>query len=66
MHITVNGEPVELPQGATILEYLEKRGYTPAAVVVERNRDIVPAAHFGATILKEGDVLEVLHFVGGG
>ena len=66
MRITVNGEAVELPEGATLLHCLEQRQCNPAAVVVERNRDIVPAERFGEVRLEEGDALEILHFVGGG
>ena len=35
-------------------------------VVVELNRDIVSREAHGSTLLKEGDALEIVHFVGGG
>jgi thiamine biosynthesis protein ThiS len=38
----------------------------PDRVAVELNRDIVPRDRWAATLLKEGDRLEVVHFVGGG
>jgi thiamine biosynthesis protein ThiS len=35
-------------------------------VAVEMNREIVPRAQWQATALKDGDRLEIVHFVGGG
>jgi thiamine biosynthesis protein ThiS len=35
-------------------------------VVVERNRSVVPRQRFAAELLADGDVLEIVHFVGGG
>ena len=66
MHIIVNGEEILLSEGSSVKACLEARGLNPAVVVVERNRVIVPAANFADTMLEEGDVLEILHFVGGG
>ena len=56
MNITVNGEITVCNEGATLLE----------KIVVERNRDIVPAGTFAETALQDGDTLELLQFVGGG
>ena len=66
MQITINGEGVEVPQGISLLACLELRELNPTVVVVERNRAIVPADGFSTTLLEEGDILEILHFVGGG
>ena len=45
---------------------LREREHDATAVVVEHNGRIVPAADFAATALNEGDVLEIVQFVGGG
>ena len=66
MRITVNGEQTDMPDDVTLLACLELRGLNPATVVVERNRDIVPADTFADVRLAPGDTLEILHFVGGG
>ena len=42
------------------------RNHHPEKIVVERNRDIVPAGTFAETALQDGDTLELLQFVGGG
>ena len=35
-------------------------------LAVERNGNIVPRARYGETVLEDGDVLEIVRFVGGG
>lgn len=66
MRIIINGQDTEVRDGHTVLSLLQDRGLDPDRVVVERNREIVPGAAFGDTVLAEGDRLEVLAFVGGG
>jgi sulfur carrier protein len=65
MQVNVNGEPRELASGATVANLLALLG-VQGPVAVERNREIVPRAHHAATELRDGDQLEVVHFVGGG
>ena len=62
MNITVNGEITVCNEGATLLDLILR----PEKIVVERNRDIVPAGTFAETALQDGDTLELLQFVGGG
>ena len=38
----------------------------PDRVAVELNREIVPRDRWSETLLKDGDRLEIVHFVGGG
>ena len=52
--------------GRTLEEYLNEQGYDARRVAVERNDEIVPKAQYGETILKDGDTVEVVSFVGGG
>jgi sulfur carrier protein len=66
MEICVNGEKEFLPQSATIADVLAARGNDVNRVVVEINGGIVPRENFAETPLREGDALEVVHFVGGG
>ena len=65
MNITVNGEITVCNEGATLLDLILRLGLSPE-IVVERNRDIVPAGTFAETALQDGDTLELLQFVGGG
>ena len=62
----VNGRTVALPAEISLGEFLEKEGYDPPKVAVERNGRIVPKKAFAAEILAEDDNLEIVSFVGGG
>ena len=66
MKVKINGEDEEIAAGLSLGGLLEQLQLRPARVVVERNRDIVPRDAYGATMLAEGDTLEIVHFVGGG
>jgi thiamine biosynthesis protein ThiS len=66
MKIKINGEEKQIAEGLSINALLESLQIRPGRVVVERNRDIVQRDSFGATMLVEGDALEIVHFVGGG
>ncbi len=66
MVVTVNGEGREVPEAITVRGLIELLGLTDGPVAVERNGDVVPRAEHTSTALRAGDVLEVVHFVGGG
>ena len=63
--IKVNGVSVDLA-GKTLAEYLETTDYHPKRIAVERNGDIVPKTQYSETVLQDGDVVEIVSFVGGG
>ena len=63
--ITLNGAP-HRSGAATIAELVRELDLTPEKVAVERNGEIVPRSTLGEAALAEGDVLEIVHFVGGG
>ncbi len=66
MTLTVNGQKREVREGSSIAEFLAALGFGSERVAVERNRQVVPRAEHAAVTLKEGDELEIVHFVGGG
>ncbi|HYY25223.1 MAG TPA: sulfur carrier protein ThiS [Candidatus Udaeobacter sp.] len=66
MKIHINGKEKEITDGLSIARLLEELQIRPGRVVVELNRDIVSREAHGSTTLKEGDALEIVHFVGGG
>lgn len=55
-----------MTEGLTVAELLRELGLDFRQVAVERNREIVPRARHGETVLADGDQLEVVTFVGGG
>ncbi|MCI1008030.1 sulfur carrier protein ThiS [Pseudomonas oryzihabitans] len=66
MQILLNGEFLELPDGATVADLLVRLDLTGRRVAVERNLDIVPRSQHATTALADGDRLEVVHAIGGG
>ena len=66
LRIEVNGEPREVPDGASVAQLLGLLGLAAPKVAVERNLEIVPRSAWDATQLAAGDRLEVVHFIGGG
>ena len=49
-----------------IQEFLRTLGIDPGRVAVELNLDILPKTEYATTTLREGDKIEIVHFVGGG
>jgi thiamine biosynthesis protein ThiS len=66
MKIRINGEDKEIAEGLSIARLLEELQIRPGRVVIEYNRNIVSREAHGSTLLKDGDALEIVHFVGGG
>ncbi|BCR05949.1 thiamine biosynthesis protein ThiS [Desulfuromonas versatilis] len=66
MNITVNGKSRALEAALTVEQLLESLGLETERVAVELNRDILTRSRFAETSLSDGDVLEVIQFVGGG
>ncbi len=61
----MNGEKAVIGP-MSLLAYLEQINIDPKRVAVELNLDILPKADYGTTLLNDGDLLEIVHFVGGG
>ena len=63
--LKINGQAVEAA-GITIEEYLNKENFDAHKVAVEVNEEIVPKSKFAEVILRNGDVVEIISFMGGG
>jgi sulfur carrier protein len=66
LQVTINGEIREVPPDLTLAELVRHLGLTEGPVAIERNRQVVPRAEHGNVAVEAGDVLEIVHFVGGG
>ena len=66
MDMTVNGKTETVKDGLTLAGYLAGRNLNPDSLVVELNLAVVPREQFTACVLKDGDCLEIVRFVGGG
>ena len=62
----LNGKPIQIAPGETLLSLLETLGHKPARVAAELNGAIILREHFATTCLHDSDTLEVVCFVGGG
>ena len=62
----MNDEPRALPEGATVADLVAALELGPRRIAVEVNRAIVTRAAYPSTTLHDGDVVEVIQFVGGG
>jgi thiazole synthase len=65
INLTVNGAARRAPSG-TVADLVRSLELDPAKVAVERNGEIVPRSTLAQAALHDGDVLEIVHFVGGG
>lgn len=66
MLLRINGEHKELPQLDSLAALVEHLDMKADRLAIELNRDIIPRDRWASTPLKEGDSLEIVHFVGGG
>ena len=66
MRIMLNGKQAEFDDGLTVQGLLDMRGVSAAQVAVEINCSIVRREQFAEQGVHEGDVVEILRFVGGG
>ena len=63
--VKINGEILDIC-GMSVSEYLKTTSYDITRIAIECNGDIVPKSKYDETILKDGDSVEVVSFVGGG
>ena len=63
--VKVNGTELDIA-GKTVSEYLSSTNYDSKRIAVERNGDIVFKSQYDVAVLRDGDNLEIVSFVGGG
>ena len=66
MNIHLNGEPRQLQPSLTLIELLAAEGLAERRVAVEINGDIIPRSQHANHQLQDGDVVEIVHALGGG
>jgi sulfur carrier protein len=66
MKIQLNGAERLVQEPCTVEQLLEQAGIKEETVAVEVNLEIVPKGQRQGRGLKEGDVVEILRFMGGG
>ena len=66
LRITLNGELYELDGPISVADLLVKLAIDPRRVAIEHNLEILRRPLFGDTIVRDGDRIEIVNFVGGG
>ena len=66
MKLKVNGKNEDMQNGTTVEAYLASKGIQPQTVAIEINMNVIEKKNYAFTKLSDGDVLEVVRFVGGG
>ena len=66
VQVRINGKDRDVDEGHTIRSLIESLELHPSLVVVELNREILSRDAYGGVPVQEGDVIELVHFVGGG
>ncbi|MDR3512287.1 MAG: sulfur carrier protein ThiS [Caulobacteraceae bacterium] len=66
MRLTINGEERAFSGVADVAALVAALGLDARKVAVERNLEIVPRSVYAATVIADGDRIEIVHFIGGG
>ena len=66
MRVQLNGEARDFRDGVTVHDLVVELGLTQRRIAVEVNRDILPRDAYAQRRLSDGDVIEIVHFIGGG
>jgi thiamine biosynthesis protein ThiS len=64
--LTVNGEARGFAGPMSVMGLVQALGLDIRKVAVELNREIVPRSTYAQAVLRQGDVVEIVHFIGGG
>lgn len=66
LRIQVNGQPREIADNLDLSQLIASLNLKPEQIAVELNQTVVRRVQWQATILREDDKVEIVHFVGGG
>ena len=64
--IKLNGKERKVSPGTTVEQMLLAEGFTLQRIAVERNGEILPKSEYASVVTADGDIFEVVNFVGGG
>ncbi len=66
VRVIINGEPREVSDTLTLSELVHELALAPERLAIEHNREVVRRSEWQNVQVKEGDRIEIVHFVGGG
>ncbi|MFT5206763.1 MAG: thiamine biosynthesis protein ThiS [Candidatus Omnitrophota bacterium] len=67
MRLTINGQVEDIAaETLGLVTYLSEKKINPQTVAIELNHEVISKSVYATTLIKEGDVIEIVRFVGGG
>ncbi len=66
MDLIINGEKKYFDKSVTLIDLLSSYDLPSNKVAIEHNLEIVPKSAYKNWVLRDGDKLEIVHFIGGG
>ena len=67
VHLIINGKDHDdLPDGMSLLDLIAHLELPERKIAIERNREVVPKSNYRDVTLENHDLLEIIHFIGGG
>jgi sulfur carrier protein len=66
MQVHVNGETRDIPGELSLVELLDHLALPSRLLAIELNKEVVRKKDWEDTLVKDADVIEIIHFVGGG
>ncbi|MCO4759712.1 MAG: sulfur carrier protein ThiS [Oceanospirillaceae bacterium] len=66
MQINLNGESLDVRDGASLIDLVEQLGMTGKRIAIELNMEIIPRSEHPSTMLSQNDTVEIVNAIGGG
>ncbi len=66
MQVEINGLKQELPPNSNVLQLLQQFEIAAEGIAVEINLTVIDRQAYDATVLQDGDTVEIIRFIGGG
>ncbi|MBE9395713.1 sulfur carrier protein ThiS [Pontibacterium sp. N1Y112] len=66
MQINLNGESLDVRDGASLIDLVEQLGLTGKRIAIELNMEIIPRSEHPSTMLAQNDTVEIVNAIGGG
>ncbi len=64
--VTVNGKQVEDAAGKSVLDYLNDQGFPTDYIAVECSGAVISRSEYEQKVIRDGEIIEIVSFVGGG
>ena len=66
IHVILNGDEIQVPENLSLSDCVVHLGLPAERIAIEHNREIIKRNDWGSREVKQGDTIEIVHFVGGG